>query len=291
MNMTELKDQFLSYIIDYKNYSHETRKNYSFNLSKFISYIQSKEIIELESITAQFIEDYLFKQAVANRTKANIKSSISSFFKYLCRRGYISSNPTLQLESIKIPRSRPEYLSKEQFLTLLEIIEKESTPYYRERDLMLVKLFLKTGLRRAEVVGLNVRDIDLSKRTLQVKRKGGREAYLYIHDELASDLERYLKIVARSSAEPLFMSKRGTRLSASSIWHLVKTYAHKAGFKDISVHGLRHTFGTTLLSEGVPLSYIQKLMDHQSPQTTSLYLHIQNNELTQVFNKVSFERG
>lgn len=157
---------------------------------------------------------------------------------------------------------------------------------------MLIKLFLKTGLRRAEVVGLNVNDVDLSKRTLRVKRKGNRQVYLYIHDELASDLRKYLKTLTRNVDDALFMSKKGKRLSACSIWHIVKTYSHKAGLNDnLTVHSLRHTFGTTLLSEGVPLPYIQALMDHRSPQTTSIYLHIQNNELSQAFNRVNFEKG
>jgi site-specific recombinase XerD len=155
---------------------------------------------------------------------------------------------------------------------------------------MLIKLFLKTGLRRAEVVNLNIGDVDLSKHTLRVKRKGNREVYLHIHDELEDDFRKYLKSISRPADEPLFMSKRGTRLSASSVWHLVKAYSHKAGFNgDVTVHSLRHTFGTTLLSAGVPLPYIQALMDHRSPQTTSIYLHIQNSELSQIFNKVAFE--
>ncbi len=290
MKIDELKDQYLNYLVDYKGESKGTKKTYGFNLTKFIVYLQSKGISDLQSVTTQIIEDFLFGLDVAIRTKANNKSSISSFLKYLHRKGYISDNPAINLESIKVPSHRPEYLSKEQFLIFLKTVERESTPYYRGRDLMLIKLFLKTGLRRAEVVRLNVGDVDLSKRTLRVTRKGNREVYLYIHDELADDLKHYLKTINRSMDEALFMSKRSQRLSASSIWHIVKTYSRKAGFNgDVTVHSLRHTFGTTLLSEGVPLPYIQALMDHRSPQTTSIYLHFQNNELSQVFNRVTFE--
>lgn len=293
MKIDELKDQFLNYHVDYKGGSKETKKTYGFNLTKFIAYLQSKGISDFQSVTTQIIEDYLFGLVdVSISTKANIKSSISSFLKYLHRKGYISDNPAINLESIKVSPHRPEYLSKEQFLLFLKTVERESTPYYRGRDLMLIKLFLKTGLRRAEVVRLNVGDVDLSKRTLRVKRKGNREVYLYIHDELDDDLKHYLKTINRTPDMALFMSKRGKRLSASSIWHLVKTYSHKAGFNgDITVHSLRHTFGTTLLSEGVPLPYIQALMDHKSPQTTSIYLHFQNNQLSEAFNRVSFEGG
>lgn len=290
MKINELKNQFLSYLVAYKGGSINTQHTYDFNLSAFISYLEFNSIADVNLVTTEVIEHYLFGLKVSIKTKALRKCTFASFFKYLYRKGYIKHNPTINLESIKVPRHRPEYLSKDQFLGLLKTIEKESTPYYKERDLMLIKLFLKTGLRRAEVVGLNVSDIDLSKRTLRAKRKGNREVYLYIHDELANDLQKYLKIIDRNPDDALFMSKRGKRLSASSIWHLVKSYAHKAGFnRDISVHSLRHTFGTTLLSEGVPLPYIQALMDHRSPQTTSMYLHVQNNQLHEAFNKVNFE--
>lgn len=292
MRINELKDQFLSYFVDYKGGSVNTRRTYDFNLSEFITHLQDKGISDTELVTTEIIENYLFGLNVSIRTKALRKCSIASFFKYLHRKRYISSNPAIDLESIKIPQNRPEYLSKEQFLVFLKTIEREATPYYRERDLMVIKLFLKTGLRRAEVVNISMSDIDLSKRTLRVKRKGNREVYLYIHDELADDLRKYLKTISRNADEALFMSKKGNRLSASSIWHLVKTYSHKAGFNgNVTVHSLRHTFGSTLLSEGVPLPYIQALMDHRSPQTTSQYLHFQNSELSQAFNRVSFEEG
>ena len=252
--------------------------------------MKSKSVTDVKSVTTETLENYLFGLHVSIRTKALRKCSIASFFKYLHRKGYVDSNPTANLESIKVPQYRPEYLSKEQFLALLQTIEKKSTHYYLARDLMLIKLFLKTGLRRAEVVNLNMGDIDLSKHTLRVKRKGNREVYLHIHDELADDFRKYLTNINRAADEPLFMSKKNARLSASSVWHLVKTYSHKAGFNgDVTVHSLRHTFGTTLLSAGVPLPYIQALMDHRSPQTTSIYLHIQNSELSQIFNKVTFE--
>jgi site-specific recombinase XerD len=290
MRINELKDQFLNYFVEYKGGSVNTRRTYDFNLTEFISYLQTKNITDVGLITTEVIENYLFGLNVSIRTKALRKCSIASFFKYLHRKKYISSNPAIDLESIKIPQNRPEYLSREQFHVFLKTIEREATPYYRERDLMLIKLFLKTGLRRAEVVNLSIGDIDLSKRTLRVKRKGNREVYLYIHDELADDLRKYLATINRNLDEALFMSKKGNRLSASSVWHLVKTYSHKAGFNgDVTVHSLRHTFGSTLLSEGVPLPYIQALMDHRSPQTTSQYLHFQNSELSQAFNRVSFE--
>ncbi|MBI4067560.1 tyrosine-type recombinase/integrase, partial [Candidatus Gottesmanbacteria bacterium] len=202
----------------------------------------------------------------------------------------VNNNPVTNVGSIKVSQKRPEYLSPEQYTNFLKTIEKESTPYYKKRDLMLVKILIMTGLRRAEVVGLNVGDVDLSKLRFSVKRKGGREEYVIVHNKLVEDLSNYLKIINRKSDEPLFMSKRGKRLSASSVWHLIKVYSKKSGLNgNVTVHSLRHTFATALLSQNVQLPYIQQLMGHRSAQTTMRYLHIQDNELSEAFNRVTFE--
>lgn len=292
MRIDELKDQFLKYLVEYRGRSLNTSNAYDFDLTKFITYLSSNGIYEVGAVETRIIEAYLSQIQCSTITKARIRSSIKSFFSFLTRKEYTSNNPASNLESMKLPEKSPEYLSYEQRIDFLSTIEKESTPYYRERDLMLARLLLKTGLRRAEIASLNVSDIDLTKRTLRVRRKGNKIVNIYIHEELVNDLKQYLKVITRKSDEPLFMSKRGKRLSESSIWHLIKSYAQKAGFNNkVTVHTLRHSFASALLSEGMSLPYIQQLMGHKSSQTTSRYLHFQNNELIEAFNNISFEEG
>jgi integrase/recombinase XerD len=290
MKLNELKIQFLNYLVEYRGRSLNTKQAYDFDLSKFINSLETKGILEAESITTKIIEDYLLNLGTSAITNARVRSSIKSFFSFLSRKEYISSNPATNLESMKIPEKSPEYLSKEQQAIFIETIKRESTPYYRERDLMLVRLLLRTGLRRAEMVGLNVSDIDFTKNTLKVKRKGNHQVFLNIHPQLAYDLKKYLKTITRTGDEPLFMSKKGGRLSASSIWHLIKMYSKEAGFNgNITVHSLRHTFASTLLSQGFSIPFIQTLMGHKNSQTTSRYLHFQNSELIEAFKRINFE--
>jgi len=289
MKIDEYKNQYLSHIVEVRGRSLNTQKAYDFDLSRFIKYLHSNGVIEAGAITTNIIEAYLLHLKSSTVTKARVRSSIKSFLGFLCRKEVIVSNPSDKLESMKLPEKTPEYLSKDQCRIFLKTIEKESTPYYRERDLMIANLLLKTGLRRAEVVGLNVKDIDLEKHVIRVKRKGNREVEITIHPELTENFQKYFETVKDLANRPLFLSKRGTRLSASSIWHMVKGYSHKSGFNgDVTVHSLRHTFATTLLSNGMSLTYIQALMGHKSSQTTSRYLHFQNSELNEAFNKVTF---
>ncbi|EKD63025.1 MAG: tyrosine recombinase XerD [uncultured bacterium] len=292
MRINEFKIQFLNYLIEYRGRSLNTKKAYDYDLTKFINYLLSLGIVDADQVEDKNIETYLSHLQCSTITKARVRSSIKSFFNFLSRKSLIAKNPTINLESMKLPEKSPEYLSQDQRILFLQTIKKVATPYYKERDLMLAKLLLKTGLRRAEIASLDVGDIDLSKHILKVKRKGNRETNLFLHDELIEDLRKYLKVINRNTDEPLFLSKRSKRLSASSIWHLIKSYSHKAGFNGrVTVHSLRHTFATTLLSEGLPLPYIQQLMGHRSSQTTSRYLHLQNNELIEAFNKITFEGG
>lgn len=287
--LNDLKLQFLNYLVEYRGRTLNTKNAYDFDLTQFLAYLLTKNITQPELITTRLIEDYLYNLKSSAITKARARSSIKSFFSFLSRKEYISTNPADNLESIKLPEKTPEFLSQEQRALFLRVIEHESTPYYRERDLLLVKLLLRTGLRRAEIVGLNIEDVDFSK-GIRVRRKGNKETFIAIHPQLAKDLQRYLKNIRRNSSQPLFMSKRGKRLSASSIWHLVKSYSRKAGFhENLTVHSLRHSFASTLLSQGFSIPFIQQLMGHKSSQTTSRYLHFQNSELIEAFNRINFE--
>lgn len=293
MEINRLKNQYLNYIVEYRGLSLGTKTGYGFDLSQFIYYLSSKDINSLKLVTTKIIENYLSELTCSFITKARRRSSIKSFFIYLCRENHVKNNPASNLESMKLPEKNPEYLSSEECLYLLKIVKQKATPYYRARDLMIIQLLLKTGLRRAEIVGLNIEDIDLSKRTIRVTRKGNHQVQINIHQQLITDIESYLKTIKRARKEPFFISKRGSRLSASSIWHLVKTYSRKAGLNEkVTVHSLRHTFATTLLAQGLQLPYIQELMGHKSSQTTSRYLHFQNTELLTAFNNINFdERG
>jgi len=293
MKIEELKDRWLNYLIA-RGRSEGTKRTYGITVTKFVEHLTAIGILEIDLVTTQIIEDFIFGQDVANNTKAQRMIHIRRFFSFLLSKEYIETNPATNLESIKTAQKSPEYLSHEQYTALINVIKTEkSKPYYIQRDLMIVELLLKTGLRRAEITGLNVADVDMSKQKIKVKRKGNYEAEVMIHPKLKEDLADYLRTINRKPHEPLFMSKRGNRLSPSSVWYLVKSYAKNAGLnKKVTVHSLRHTFATSLLSEAMPLPYIQKLMGHRSPQTTSRYLHVQDNELSEAFNRVTFgERG
>lgn len=291
MEIENLKTQYLNYLTNFRGLSKNTRYAYDYDLTKFITYLKRSKLNNVSEINSETIENYLLSHLrTSTVTKARVRSSLKSFFGFLCRKKIISSNPTSSLESMKLKTKHPAYLSDDQRSIFLKTVAREATPYYRARDLMLINLLFMTGLRRSEVLSLNVEDVDLSRNLISVRRKGNRKVSVNIHNELAEDLKKYLLLINRKPDEPIFMSKRGNRLSASSLWHLIKNYSNKAGLSNrITVHSLRHTFATTLLSQGLSLPFIQELMGHKSSQTTARYLHIHNPALISAFNNTTFK--
>jgi len=299
MNINNLKKLFLEDFINYGNRL-TSKGAYNFQLDKFIKYLYSLKITKPEDITAKVVKEYirnLYKKKTgepyAPSSRHLIQSSIKSFLRYLYQNDYTTIDIGSKLERIKTQKKESAYLSKEQYLDFIKIIKKKSTPYYRQRDIALINLLIKSGLRRAEIIRLNISDIDLNESKIWVKRKGGNEEYITMHNSLVEDLSEYLKTLKRDSNQPLFMSKLGRRLSASSVWHLVKSYAFKAGLSQkITTHSLRHSFASNLNASGLSINSIQKLMGHKSPTTTFRYLHISESEIREEFNnKVTFDEG
>jgi site-specific recombinase XerD len=277
----------LAYITDVRGRSTSTSNAYRNDLVRFITYLGERNIATPQQVSTEMIENYLQEQQTTMTTKARSRSAITTFFRFLIRRGAIVIDPCLNLETIKIVSKEPTYLTPDQSKALVAAARR-ATPYYRARDVAIVHLFLKSGIRRAELAGLNVEDVSLEMGTMRVLRKGGRSQTLPLHRELKADLATYLAHIERISG-PLFLSKRHGRLSASELWHLIRKYSKQAGLPHTtSCHTLRHTFASTLLAQDVQLRYIQSLLNHKNLNMTAKYLHFQDGKLLSALSEVTF---
>jgi site-specific recombinase XerD len=286
--LNEPKDKFLEYLTQNRGRSISTAKAYDCDLTHFIKYLMILGITEHVQVTTETIEDYLGKLPVSPITKSRNRSAIKSFYRYLYIKRQIPDDPGARLESIKLPSREPVYLNQQEYQLILAEVRR-SSPYYRKRDSTIISLLLQSGIRRAELVALNVGDVDVSNNRLRVIRKGNKEQLLPIHPDLVIILEDYLNTRHTKANQPLFMSKLGNRLSASALWYMIKGYAHRAGLNPrITVHSLRHSFCSSLLSQEIQLPYIAQLMGHKSPQSTSRYLHFERGQLEEALSKVRF---
>ncbi|MDD2785986.1 MAG: tyrosine-type recombinase/integrase [Patescibacteria group bacterium] len=295
--MNTFIQNFLDYLLVGRNFSSRTTEAYKHDLNKFVEYLESVGKTNILVVTEKDVMGFLSSLTETNGavTKARKLSSIKSLFKYLKREKIIKANPISDIESPKLPHKKPTYLTQTEYQILIATVKREATPFYLSRDLAIVTLLLGTGIRLSELVGLTLDEVNLehSGRSIKVRGKGDKERIIPLTDELVSILEHYLKTRPNVSSNHLFISRLGEQLCARSVYGLVKKYLKATGIQKnnrMAVHSLRHTFGTSLMNNGVNIVVIQELMGHRNLETTRRYLHITSADLrkgvdTLVLNK------
>ncbi|MBS1402360.1 MAG: tyrosine recombinase XerC [Oscillospiraceae bacterium] len=212
-------------------------------------------------------------------SRARKIAAIRSFFKYLTVKAKVlNENPVQDLDSPKIPKTLPRYLTLEESQRLLSVVEGKN----RERDYCILCIFLNCGLRISEIVGLNVSDY--RGESLRVVGKGNKERTVYLNDACRNAIDRYLevrKLLAPPRVTAMFLSNRRARISCDSIQVMVKKNLTKAGLDAslYSAHKLRHTAATLMLQNGVDVRTLQEVLGHENLNTTQIYTHIDNAEL------------
>jgi integrase/recombinase XerD len=289
--------QFLNHLLTERGFSPRTVEAYSHDLSKFSAYLTTIDKTEALAVTRADISSFISSLASSNVeiTKARKLSVIKSFFNYLERIEIVNSNPATHVISPKIPQKEASYLNAEEYQRLMQTVRDVATPYYWQRDLAIVTIFLHTGIRLSELVSLTVNSVDLVSQTILIKGKGNKERTIPLNEEVALVIEKYIAKRPKVATSSLFVSKLGKGLSARSVYHLIKSYLKRAGISrgkegKLGVHSLRHSFGASLLNKGVNLVVIQELLGHTKLETTRRYLHINNADLRTAVDSLVFKK-
>ncbi len=212
-------------------------------------------------------------------SRARKIAAIRSFFKYVTVKAkLLDENPVQDLDSPKIPKSLPRYLTLEESQRLLSAVDGKN----QERDYCILCVFLNCGLRISELVGLNVNDY--RGESLRVLGKGSKERTVYLNDACREAIDRYLevrKLLAPPRMAALFLSNRRARISVDAVQVIVKKNLAKAGLDAslYSTHKLRHTAATLMLQNGVDVRTLQEVLGHENLNTTQIYTHIDSAEL------------
>ena len=218
-------------------------------------------------------------RGIETAARARKLSSIKSFFKYLTvRTKLLSENPVADLEYPKLRKSLPKYLTLEQSSALLQAASGQN----QKRDYAILMLFLNCGIRRIELVGLNLTDVYDDR--IRVIGKGNKERFVYFGTACRKAIDDYLTERNKqvlSDNRALFGSRDNNRISVSAVHRMVKKYLLIAGLdpENFSAHKLRHTAATMMLSGGVDLKTVQEVLGHENLNTTQIYTHIENTEL------------
>ncbi|MDD6966731.1 MAG: tyrosine recombinase XerC [Candidatus Faecousia sp.] len=219
------------------------------------------------------------EHGISASSRARKLSAIKSFYKYLTvRTKQLTENPVADLEYPKLRKSLPKYLTMEQSAALLQAVSGPN----EKRDYAILMLFLNCGIRRSELVGLNLTDVYEDR--IRVVGKGNKERFVYFGTACRKAIDAYLverqeKVLSDNKA--LFGSRDNNRISVTAVHRLVKKALMQAGLDStlFSAHKLRHTAATMMLSGGVDVKTVQEVLGHENLNTTQIYTHIENTEL------------
>ena len=247
----------------------------------FVRSISSTEVFDFLSFLAndRVPEGSHNDPGIGSAARARKLSAIKSFYNYLSvSTKQIKENPVKDIEFPKIRRSLPKYLTLEESTMLLKSVSGPN----QKRDFAILMLFLNCGIRRSELVGLNLTDVYDDR--IRVVGKGNKERIVYMGASCRKAIDEYLvernKIVL-SDNRALFGSRDKNRISVTAVHRLVKKHLLEAGMDStqFSAHKLRHTAATLMLSNGVDLKTLQEVLGHENLNTTQIYTHVESTEL------------
>ena len=304
--------EFLSYHETVKAHSKRTVDEYYLDLRNFFRYLKqlrdpalksyALDEIDIRDIDVAFLANvtltdiysyltYLSRDRILHQNSKNSDyglsaasrarkiATIRSFYNYLTnKRHLLRENPVKDIDSPKLKKSLPKYLTLDESLQLLDSVDGNN----QERDYCILTLFLNCGLRISELVGLNISD--MQGETLRVLGKGGKTRIIYLNDACQRAISQYLAVrrpITGRDSNALFLSSRNERVSRSTVHALVKKRLAAAGIDSAqySSHKLRHTAATLMLQNGVDVRAVQEVLGHDHLNTTEIYTHIDNESL------------
>jgi integrase/recombinase XerD len=262
---------------------------YRRDLNAFCAWLKRERQQDLSGAAAGDIESYLawrFARHAQPRSAARYTSALKRFYRYLLRENLIASDPTLNLDSPKLPRALPKTLTEADVERLLDSAETGTALGLRDRA-MLETLYA-TGLRVSELVALRLTAVNPNDGVLRVTGKGNKDRLVPLGEEAVLWLRRYLEdarplLLAKHLSDAVFVTSRGGGMTRQAFWYLIKRRAHAAGIsRPLSPHTLRHAFATHLLNHGADLRVVQMLLGHSDISTTQIYTHVARERLKQL---------
>lgn len=286
-----------------------TRIGYAYDLKVFFTYLQKEEpdfykesidaytLEDMSKITVYNLEDYMEyltfyvntenedRKEITNgeRGKSRKLSALRTMFQYFCKKGDLEANPALLVEIPKIHEKEITVLEAHEVANLLDEVEcgenlTRSQKYFHDktknRDLALISLFLGTGMRISELIGIDLNDFDFSNNSVRVIRKGGNESLLFFTDEVAEPVlvykrEREKVETVEGHENAFFLSSQKRRITPRAVQNLVKKYSKIiTPLKNISPHKLRSTYGTSLYKESQDIYLVADALGHKNVETT-----------------------
>jgi integrase/recombinase XerC len=290
VSLTRHVAAFLRYLEGERNASPQTVKAYGQDLRQLVAFARAQLGREPRPADADplllrgFLAD-LHHQGLRKSSAARKLAALRTFFRYLCREGVLDQNPARPLLSPRLERRIPAYLEEGEMDGFLDVPGGTDAAL---RARAILELLYGTGIRCAELVGLDVAEVDFDGRMIRVLGKGRKERVVPFGTRAREALEAWLpaRLRLRPESDALFVNARGGRLTDRSVRKLVtRRVLQTALARKISPHALRHSFATHLLGRGADLRTIQELLGHSSLSTTQRYTHVDTQQILSIYKK------
>ena len=311
VELKNLQREFLSYLKNERGISQNTIKSYDNDLKTFVEYCSS--FFQQKDLHIKLVDNKVIKSFIAKEKEKGFKentinrkiSSVKSFFNYLYNFEIVRDNPAKYIRSQKEDKGLPFFIREDHIIELMNKplnMNLKDSRYKKDnkakkyitnkleglRDQAILELFYSTGLRLSELLAINICDIDEKKQSVKVLGKGSKERIVMIGKVALNSIDSYLSKQGKSLSSnfdgPLFVNKKGNRLSKRTLQRRVKRYLDETT-KNGSVHTLRHTFATHLMERGADILTVKELLGHSSLSTTQIYTQLNPEIIKKIYQE------
>ena len=290
MTVSEAIERFHEYVATEQRLSAGTVDNYMRDLLDLEAYLRSQGVLEMESLDGRDLRAWQMEHMERGEAAGTVKrrlSSVSSWLRYLRRRGLYDVDLMAKVSAPRQPHRLPVYF-KEGELEHLYDAGLFADDFEGRRDGLMLRMLYETGVRRSELMGLRESDVDLLRLNIKVLGKRNKERYVPIESELAHNISDYMALKEQTfgNVEWLFVDKKGRQVTPGLVYRIVKKYMTALSTADrISPHVFRHSFATHVLNEGGDLLAIKEILGHADLATTEVYTHVTREHLKDVYRQ------
>lgn len=282
---------FITYLTLEKKYSKHTVKAYQNDLSSFRTFCESAfaqneiRMVHYSQIRSWIVT--LVEQGVSNNTINRKISSLKSFYKFLQKTKQIDLNPLAKHKALKVAKRIQNPFSESEITQVITHLAVKDD-FESVRNKLIVELFYSTGIRRAELIGIQLSDVNLSEKLMKVLGKRNKERFVPLLPSVIKTITRYLELKKEVQSDTSFfmITRKGNKLYETLVYRVVNSYFSNVSTKEKkSPHLLRHSFATHLLNEGADLNSVKELLGHASLASTQIYTHNSIDKMKKVYNQ------
>lgn len=292
-NLTQLRDEFEQFLKVERGLSQHTVRSYISDISDLIDYLHREGDISIDELTIHDLRGWLaanHERSLAPATMARRAAAVRTFTQWAHLRKGLTVDVGAQLVSPKVGKKLPAIFRVEQATKLLDTIGKHADDPESLRDSAILEVLYAAGIRVAELVGLDIDDLDFGRNVISVIGKGNKERKVPIGAPAVKALESYLAhgrpaLCNKDSKAALFLGLRGKRIDQRVVRAMVQKVLTENGLADIGPHGFRHSAATHLIEGGADIRSVQELLGHASLVTTQRYTHVASERLKAVYNQ------